>query len=105
MAEVQIIGWDDDYRWEEERRRVKDCVKAIAEGNGFAFALVEDMMMKTRYRGGSNCVNVQFRKKDWMRENGPRYVPARLYFNEDCDLTSSKTPNPELLDEVNQNNS
>jgi hypothetical protein len=41
MAEVQIIGWDDDYRWEEERRRVKECVRSIAEKNGFAFALVE----------------------------------------------------------------
>lgn len=41
MAEVQIIGWDDDYRWEEERRRVVDCVKAVAEEKGFASALVE----------------------------------------------------------------
>lgn len=61
--------------------------------------------MKTRYRGGSDCVKVQFRKKDWITEQQPfRYVPALLYFNEDCDLTSSKNPNPEWFDEVSTSN-
>ena len=121
MAEVHIVGWDDAYRWEEERRRVMECVKAIAEQNGFAFALVEDeqctgkrgeplnccrdMRMRIRYRGGSNYMNVRFRRKYWVLEQRETYVPARLYFNEDCDLATNKIPNPEWFEEVKKKDS
>lgn len=58
-------------------------------------------MMRCRYRAGSVHVNVHFKREEWIGGKSGKYIPARLYMNEDCDL-SEKRPNPEWFDEVEQ---
>ena len=41
MAQVEIIGWEEDFRYQEERRRVVEHVKRIAEDNGFCSAIIQ----------------------------------------------------------------
>lgn len=65
----------------------------------YSLTASRDMMMKCRYRAGSVHVDVHFKRWDWVRSKSTRYIPARLYINEDCDL-SDKNPNPEWFDEA-----
>ena len=41
MVQVEIIGWEEDFRYQEERRRVVEHVRRIAEDNGFCSAIIQ----------------------------------------------------------------
>lgn len=45
-------------------------------------------------------MTVDFMKEGWLEDKCVnRYVPARIWFTEDCEL-ADKMPNPEWCDEV-----
>lgn len=38
---IQYVGWDPDFRYAEEHRRVTEQIHTIAMEKGFAYALVQ----------------------------------------------------------------
>ncbi|KAF2676240.1 hypothetical protein K458DRAFT_352028 [Lentithecium fluviatile CBS 122367] len=93
MAEkikIEFIGWEDDFRYAEEKRRISQHIAELAKEKGFVSATVQDMLIKHRYRAQGPWVDVHFRRED------NAHVPARLWFNEDADFKSD----PEFFDEV-----
>lgn len=40
-VKVQYIGWEDDFRYAEEKSRITEHIQKIAEDNGFSHALVQ----------------------------------------------------------------
>ena len=61
------------------------------------------MLTKRRYRAFGLHVTFHFKVEDWVAQNVAKYVPARLYFNEDADLDEGRT-NPEWFAEVGGTN-
>lgn len=44
MAEsvrVEYIGWEDDFRYAEEKSRITEHIQEIAKDNGFVYACVQ----------------------------------------------------------------
>ncbi|KAF2124974.1 hypothetical protein P153DRAFT_370298 [Dothidotthia symphoricarpi CBS 119687] len=99
MAEnikIEFIGWEDDFRYAEEKRRVTKHIEEIAKSKGFSFAQVQDMLIKNRYRAQGPWVDVHFQHKQEVNSETSAYVPARLWFTEDADMKSE----PEFFEEV-----
>jgi hypothetical protein len=38
---VEYIGWEDDFRYAEEKSRITEHIRQIAQENGFANAQVQ----------------------------------------------------------------
>lgn len=58
-----------------------------------------DIMIRARYRLFGLHVTVKFQKSEWVRDKDPKYVLARLYFDENADL-ADKDPNPQWIREI-----
>lgn len=56
-------------------------------------------MIRARYRLFGLHVTVKFKKLEWVENQDPKYVLARLYFNENADL-QDKVPNPLWMGEI-----
>ena len=60
-----------------------------------------DMLIKCRYRAFGLHVTVHFKTQQCVEDNINRYVPTRLYFNEDADLVEGRD-SPERYPEVDE---
>ena len=49
-----------------------------------------DMKMNTRYQAFDLGVTVHLQTKEMRQYDETKYVPARLQFNEDCDLVEAE---------------
>jgi hypothetical protein len=41
QIKIEFIGWQDDFRYTEEKKRVTEHVEQIAKAKGFTFAQVQ----------------------------------------------------------------
>ena len=122
--DVQIVGWNHDPRYETERQRVHEHIEEVSRAHGYASAVTEyvnhtlsfalsvpvckvckahrkssDIMIRARYRLFGLHVTVKFKKLEWVENRDPKYVLARLYFDENADL-QDRDPNPLWLGEI-----
>ncbi|KAL7919271.1 hypothetical protein ACQKWADRAFT_301907 [Trichoderma austrokoningii] len=98
LVQVEYIGWEDDFRYAEEKARITQHIKEIAHERNFTYACVQDMIMRYRYRSQGPFMNVHFKCEEWVTAELERYVPIRLWFNEDGDLCKD----PEVYEEVDR---
>lgn len=40
-VEVQYVGWEDDFRYAEEKSRITEHIQQIAHDKGFVYACVQ----------------------------------------------------------------
>ncbi|UKZ73824.1 hypothetical protein TrVFT333_001477 [Trichoderma virens FT-333] len=97
-VQVEYIGWEDDFRYAEEKSRITQHIQNIAHDKNFAHACVQDMIMRYRYRSQGPFIDVHFKCEEWVTAGLERYVPIRLWFNEDGDLEKDA----EVYDEVDK---
>ncbi|KAJ5710992.1 hypothetical protein N7488_005148 [Penicillium malachiteum] len=74
---VEYIGWEDDFRYAEEKSRITEQIQKIAEEKGFAYACVQSQ---------GPWMDVHFMRAEWLTDGVEKYVFTRLWFNEDGDL-------------------
>ncbi|KAL3437124.1 hypothetical protein BDV09DRAFT_163841 [Aspergillus tetrazonus] len=96
---VEYIGWEDDFRYAEEKSRITEHIQRIAEDHGFSYACVQDMIMRYRYRAQGPFMDVHFKRSQWVAEGLDRHVLSRLWFNEDGDLVKE----PEFFEVTGSN--
>ncbi|OJJ42593.1 hypothetical protein ASPZODRAFT_170077 [Penicilliopsis zonata CBS 506.65] len=78
-VKVEYIGWEDDFRYAEEKQRITEHIQKIAADNGFTHACVQ--------------------RAEWITDRLEKYVFTRLWFNEDGDLEKG----PELFEPATAN--
>ena len=116
MAQVETIGWEEDFRYQEEHaespsmsskpQRTTDSVLQSSsihppKTQVKTFSKVyRDMLMKFRYRYEPPDVILHFKEQEWIADGDTKHVRARLHSNEDADLSTDKIPNLEWLDEI-----
>jgi len=54
--------------------------------------------MRYRYRSQGPFMDVHFKREEWLTDGLQRYVPVRLWFNEDGDLCKD----PEIYNKVDR---
>ncbi|KAH8695784.1 hypothetical protein GQ44DRAFT_634625, partial [Phaeosphaeriaceae sp. PMI808] len=80
---IEYIGWEDDFRYANEKARITEHIREIAETHRFAYTCIQDMIIRYRYRSQGPWVDVHLKRQDWLDLNLDKYVFTRLWFNKD----------------------